>query len=95
MIKTFGNKDTQQIFEGHRVKSLPLDMQEKARQKLVMIAAADTLNDLRIPPGNRLEKLHSPKLPDWSIRINDQWRIVFDFENGDAFRVEIMDYHNH
>ncbi len=94
MIKTFGNKDTKQIFEGHRVKSLPQDMQEKARQKLWMISAADTLNDLKVPPGNRLEKLHSPSLPEWSIRINDQWGIVFDFENGDAFWVEIMDYHN-
>ena len=74
-------------------KKLPQDIQEKARIKLLLLDAASELNDLRIPPGNRLEELKDDRKNQHSIRINDQWRICFVWENGDAYQVEIVDYH--
>ena len=93
MIQSFGSKDTQKIWQGEQVKGLPLVIQHIARRKLRMINNSHNITDLRIPPSNRLEKL-SGKLKDfYSIRINDQWRIVFKWSTGNATQVEIVDYH--
>lgn len=93
MIKSFSNKDTEKIFLRQFAKQIPADIQRKARQKLLMIDAACELSDLRIPPGNRLEALKNNRQGQHSIRINDQWRICFSWKNGDAYDVEIVDYH--
>ena len=93
MIKSFADKENELIFNGIRSPKLPSDIQNTARRKLRMIAAAKIIDDLRIPPGNRLERLKGNLSDFWSIRINDQWRIVFLFENGGAENVEITDYH--
>jgi len=93
MIKSFSCKDTQKVFERTFSKKLPQNIQAKARQKLVLIDAAAELDDLRIPPGNRLEELKDDRKGQHSIRINDQWRICFAWKDGDAFKVEIVDYH--
>jgi toxin HigB-1 len=93
MIQSFGSKDTQKIWQGEQVKGLPAEIQKVARRKLRMINNSQHIADLRIPPANRLEKL-SGKLKDfYSIRINDQWRIVFKWSAGNATQVEIVDYH--
>lgn len=93
MIVSFGNSSTEQIWNGNRVKNLPLEIQKTGRRKLRMINNSVDLADLRIPPANRLEKL-SGKLKDfYSIRINDQWRIIFRWNGGNATEVEIIDYH--
>jgi len=93
MIKSFNCKETQKIFERTFAKKLPQDIQTKARQKLVLIDAAVELVDLRIPPGNRLEELKDDRKGQHSIRINNQWRICFAWKSGDAYEVEIVDYH--
>nr|WKF56965.1 Toxin HigB-1 [Paraburkholderia busanensis] len=93
MITTFGNKATAAIFEGKFVRSLPLNMQTLARRKLLMIDAADSVQNLHAPPGNRLESLQGNRCGQWSIRINTQWRICFHFVEGEALNVEIVDYH--
>lgn len=93
MIKSFSNKDTEKIFLRQFAKQIPADIQRKARQKLLMIDAACELSDLRVPPGNRLEALKNNRQGQHSIRINDQWRICFSWKNGDAYDVEIVDYH--
>ena len=93
MIKSFGNKETEKIWEGISSNKLPNEIQIVARRKLRMINNAQNINDLRIPPSNQLEKL-SGNLKDFhSIRINKQWRIIFIWENDNAFEVEIVDYH--
>lgn len=93
MILSFGNAETEQVWLGNRVKRLPTEIQHIGRRKLRMLNNSVDLGDLRIPPANRLEKL-SGKLKDfYSIRINDQWRIVFKWNAGNAFQVEIIDYH--
>lgn len=93
MIISFGNSDTEQIWLGNRIKKLPIEIQNISRRKLRMINNSINIADLRIPPANRLEKL-SGKLKDfYSIRINDQWRIIFKWTSGNAFEVEIIDYH--
>ena len=93
MIISFGNSDTEKVWNGIRVKKLPLEIQNIGRRKLRMLNNSVDLADLRIPPSNRLEKL-SGKLKDfYSIRINDQWRIIFRWSSGNAFEVEIIDYH--
>ena len=93
MVASFGSKDTEKIWKGERVKGLPGEVQEIGRRKLRMINNSVNIADLRIPPANRLEKL-SGRLKDfYSIRINDQWRIIFQWNNGNAFEVEIIDYH--
>ena len=91
MINSFGSKETLKIWNGERSKRLPFEIQEIARRKLRMIQASENINDLRIPPANRLEKLSGSEFH--SIRINDQWRIVFKWINGSAEEVEIVDYH--
>lgn len=93
MIESFGNKETKNIFNGIRSIKLDLNMQMIARRKLRLIQAARILNDLRIPPGNRLEKLTGNLNGYYSIRINDQYRIIFKWTNGGASDVQITDYH--
>lgn len=93
MIKTFSDKQTAAVFEGLQVRKLPPEIQETARRKMKQIDAANKLESLRIPPGNRLELLKGNRAGQWSIRINDQWRICFRWEDGDAMDVEIADYH--
>ena len=93
MIISFGNSETEQVWLGNRVKKLPVEIQNIGRRKLRMLNNSVNVGDLRIPPANRLEKL-SGKLKDfYSIRINDQWRIAFKWNAGNAFEVEITDYH--
>ncbi len=92
MIKTFRCKDTQALFEGGCPRKLKA-FATVADRKLQMLDDACALDDLRSPPGNRLEALHGNRKGQWSIRINDQWRVCFRFADGDAFDVEIVDYH--
>jgi len=93
MLLSFGNKDTKKIWEGERIKGLSTEIQEMARRKLRMLNNSQDLNDLQIPPSNRLEKLKGNLKDFYSIRINNQWRIVFKWNNGNAELVEIIDYH--
>lgn len=93
MIESFGNLNTEQIYKGLRVRKLPGDIQERARRKLRMINQARIVQDLIVPPGNRLEKLSGDLEGFWSIRINQQWRIIFRWEDGLKHEVEITDYH--
>ena len=93
MIKSFKCKETKKIFGRKFSKRLPTDIQESARQKLVILDAATSLKDLRVPPGNRLEELKDDRQGQHSIRINSQWRICFKWKNGNTINVEIVDYH--
>ena len=93
MIKSFGDRDRQRVFARERVGKFSLELQRLAQRKLVMLDAAGSLRDLRLPPGNRLEKLSGDRKGQHSIRINDQWRICFRWRDGDAYDVEIADYH--
>ncbi len=93
MILSFGSKDTEKIWNGERTKRIPVEIQQIGRRKLRMLNNSQNTKDLQVPPSNRLEKL-SGKLKDFhSIRINDQWRIIFKWENNHASDVEIIDYH--
>ncbi|MEK6742928.1 MAG: type II toxin-antitoxin system RelE/ParE family toxin [Nitrospirota bacterium] len=93
MIKTFKDGETQKIYSRERSRKLPSDIQQVALRKLRMINNAKNINDLRIPPANRLEKLSGNRAGQYSIRINDQWRVCFAWKDGDAIDVEITDYH--
>jgi proteic killer suppression protein len=93
MIKSFANKETERLFNRHFSKKLPEQIQFSARMKLEILDAAEVLDDLRVPPGNRLEKLTGDRNRYYSIRINQQWRICFRWENENAYDVEIIDYH--
>ena len=93
MIKSFADKRTESLFNGVRAPGLPGDIQRVALRKLKMLHYAADLNDLRVPPGNRLEALKGDRAGQFSIRINDQWRICFAWRDGDACDVEIVDYH--
>ncbi len=93
MIKTFKCKDTEKIFCRHFSQRLPHQIQERARQKLLMLDSATDLNALRVPPANRLEALKHDREGQYSIRINNQWRICFIWQNQNAYEVEIVDYH--
>ena len=93
MIKSFQDKETEKIFNRFFSGKLPQNIQYLARRKLIMLDAATELNTLRVPPGNRLEALKGERKGQHSIRINDQWRIYFKWKSGDAYAVEIMDYH--
>lgn len=93
MIKSFGDKEADKIWNGFRSKKLPNEIQLIARRKLRMINNAQNVNDLRIPPANHLEKLSGNLRDYFSIRINKRWRIVFIWDNNDAFEVSIKDYH--
>ena len=93
MIISFGNKETAKIWEGEWVRSLSDNIQEIARRKLRMLNNSNDLNDLKIPPSNRLEKLKGNLKDFYSIGVNNQWRIIFKWNNGNAELVEIIDYH--
>ncbi|MEL6352382.1 MAG: type II toxin-antitoxin system RelE/ParE family toxin [Cyanobacteria bacterium J06627_28] len=93
MIKSFKDKETQKIFERQRSRKLPSDIQHVALRKLRMLNRSETLQDLRVPPANRLERLSGDRKGQYSIRINDQWRICFNWFESHAFNVEIVDYH--
>jgi proteic killer suppression protein len=93
MIQSFRDKEAERIFRRERSRRLPADIQQVALRKLRMINRATTLADLTVPPANRLEKLRGDREGQYSIRINDQWRICFEWTAGDAYQVEIVDYH--
>jgi proteic killer suppression protein len=93
MIRTWGNKLTEQIAAGRKPKGFPSDLVIRAATKLVLIDTAKELDHLRLPPGNRLEALSGERRGQYSIRINDQWRVCFSWRDGDAYGVEIVDYH--
>lgn len=93
MIRSFGDRDTELIWRSQRARRIPSDIQNAALRKLFMIVAAETIEDLKEPPGNRLEMLKGDRKGWWSIRINQQWRICFKWENGYAENIEIIDYH--
>ena len=93
LIKSFQGKETGKIWIGQRSRRLPQAIQQLARRKLRMLNNARSLDDLRIPPANRLERLKDDRAEQYSIRINDQWRICFAWKQGDALDVEIVDYH--
>lgn len=93
MIKSFRSKHTEKIFLREPVSQFSQDVCRKALRKLLILDAAERLDDLRIPPGNLLEKLTGDRRGQYSIRINDQWRICFRWKDGDVFEVEIVDYH--
>ena len=93
MIQSFKDKEAQRIFHRERSRKLPHDIQKVALRKLRMLNRAANINDLRVPPANRLERLQGARAEQYSIRINDQWRICFVWNAGDAFEVEIVDYH--
>jgi proteic killer suppression protein len=93
MIKSFGNKETEKIWKGEFLKKLPLEIQKVGRRKLRMLNNSQTVYDLRVPPSNRLEKLGGELKEFYSIRINDQWRVIFEWNQGQAESVEIIDYH--
>ena len=93
MISTFGSKETEKIWKGERVGGLSREIQEIARRKLRMLNNSQNLADLKIPPSNRLEKLKGNLKEFYSIRINDQWRITFKWNEGIVLEVTIVDYH--
>jgi proteic killer suppression protein len=93
MIRSFASRETEQLFRRLFSRKLPHDIQRRARMKLEILDAAERLEDLRISPSNRLEKLSGDRKDQHSIRINDQWRICFEWREGDAYEVEIADYH--
>jgi len=93
MIRSFKSKETEKVFNRERSRKLPSDIQQVALRKLRMLNRATNLHDLRVPPANRLEKLSGGRAGQYSIRINDQWRICFEWNDGSADNVEIVDYH--
>jgi toxin HigB-1 len=93
VIKSFGDRDTERLFSREPVRRFPADLLRTMLRKLVALDAAEALADLRVPPGNRLEKLKGRRSGQYSIRINDQWRVCFGWKDGDAHDVEIVDYH--
>jgi toxin HigB-1 len=93
VIQNFKDKETQKIFERLRSRKLPSDIQQVALRKLRMLNRPETLQDLRVPPANRLERLVGDREGQYSIRVNDQWRICFEWQDGEALDVEIVDYH--
>lgn len=93
MIESYGDRETRKLFEREPSRRLPEDIRRVAFRKLRMLHRATTLDDLRVPPGNHLELLEGDRKGQYSIRINDQWRICFFWRNGNAYGVEIVDYH--
>ena len=93
MIQTFANSETEKIWDGVRSSKLPNEIQQICRRKLRMINNAQTINDVRVPPSNRLKKLKGKLKDYYSIRVNNQWRIKFKWLNNSAYEVEITDYH--
>ena len=95
MIRSFGDRETERLFRREPVRKLPPDVRRVALRKLVLLDAAESIEDLRVPPGNRLEKLTGDRAGQHSIRINDQWRVCFRWKEGDAQDVEIVDFDYH
>ena len=93
MIRSWADAEAEKIFNLQRSRKLPPDLQRVALRKLLMLEAAVSIQDLMVPPANRLEKLKGDREGQWSIRINDQWRICFVWREGNACDVEIVDYH--
>ncbi len=93
MIRSFKDKEAEKIFNREQSLKLPVELQRPAFRKLRMLNRSVNLNDLRIPPANRLEKMKGDRANQYSIRINNQWRICFKWSGNDAFEVEIVDYH--
>ena len=93
MIRSFGDRETERVFRRERRTKFALPVQRAALRKLLVLDAAESLNDLRVPPGNRLEKLSGNRAGQYSIRVNDQWRVCFHWFDRDAHDVEIVDYH--
>ncbi len=93
MIISFGSKETEKIWDGERVKKIPLEIQQVGRRKLRILNNSQNIADLMIPPSNRIEKLSGNLMDFYGIRIYDQWRIIFKWDNNQAFEVEIVDYH--
>lgn len=93
MIRSFRERETKKVFDRRPSRKFSVALQRIAQRKLVVLDAAESLQDLRIPPGNRLEKVSGKPAGQYSIRINNQWRICFRWDRGDAYEVEITDYH--
>ncbi|NLF69109.1 MAG: type II toxin-antitoxin system RelE/ParE family toxin [Candidatus Anammoximicrobium sp.] len=93
MIRSFRDRDAELLFDRERSPRLPQHVQQVALRKLRMLHRSQSLHDLRVPPANRLEKLAGDRAGQYSIRINDQWRVCFVWQDGDAYDVEIVDYH--
>lgn len=93
MIRSFRDRETERLFQREPVKKIPPPVRRPALRKLLVLDAAESLGDLRVPPGNRLEKLSGDREGQYCIRVNDQWRICFRWEDSDAYEVEITDYH--
>lgn len=93
MIKSFKDNNTESIWNGDFVKKIPEDIQKIGRRKLRMLNSSIQLNDLKVPPANHLEKLKNDRQGQYSIRINDQWRVCFVWRNGHSYDVQIVDYH--
>jgi len=93
VIKSFADRDTERLFNRETVRRFPADLLRTMLRKLIALDSAEALADLRVPPGNRLEKLKGRRSGLYSIRVNDQWRVCFDWKDGDAHEVEIVDYH--
>jgi proteic killer suppression protein len=93
VIKSFGDRDTERLFGREPVRRYPAELRRVMLRKLVAVDAAEALDDLRVPPGNRLENLCGDRVGQHSIRVNDQWRVYFSWRDGDAYDVSIVDYH--
>jgi toxin HigB-1 len=93
MIRSFRDREAERLFGREPVRKLPPEVQRVALRKLVLLDAAESIEDLRVPPGNRLEKLTGDRVGQYSVCINDQWRVCFRWRDGDAENVEIVDYH--
>ena len=94
MIRSFADTDTERIFRGWRTRKIPIQIRERASRKLILLNAIEDLQELGVVPGNRLEKLKGARIGQHSIRINDQWRICIIWREGNAYEVEITDYHS-
>lgn len=93
VIQTFADSETEGFYTGGKSRRIPPEIRKRAAMRLLQLNAATQIEDLRLPPSNRLEQLQGDRAGHWSIRINDQWRLCFRFKNGDAFEVAIVDYH--
>jgi proteic killer suppression protein len=93
VIRSFKDRETERLFLRQRSRVVPSDLRRVALRKLLQLDAADTLDDLEVPPGNRLERLRGDRKGQHSIRVNEQWRVCFEWQQGDAHEVEIVDYH--
>jgi len=93
VIRSFRDRDTERLFHREPVRKWGPEVQRVGLRKLRVLDAATAIEDLRVPPGNRLEKLRGDRVGQWSIRVNDQWRVCFEWQGGDAYNVELVDYH--